>query len=594
MSTKTTFKRISLVAVAALGIGMLSAVPSNAAPSVAYTTMYDTTNGYQVVGGQATITLTNDTSTSSSATNGVSNIALSGVGSLVSSTVVAGTGSTQTPATVPAGSTSWSVYGGTGALATYTIVLTSAVVGTQTITVTPLKSDGSPGTAVTKTVTWLAAGTTAVSAAKSTAYIASGITAPTSSTTATSAAKTAQTATANAAANILVAPKDANGATLASETLSATVSGPGMLGIGATQNAAGAVATGRALTGAAGAYYINLYGDGTAGTSTVTISDGSIVLGTFTFTFTGGIATLAATQAFTNLQVGANGTDGSSTAYAIKVKATDSNGNIVADGTTVYATSGTTADATITASQPTVSGYAYFAVQGVAAGTSVITFGEAASSPTVTAATTVNVTSVVASTVTLALDKTSYAPGEKMILTLTAKNAAGNGIADTATYTAFLATGGLSSNVALQGSTITGTAPTFVGGVATFTLYAPLASGTVTITGTTGTSANLATAVQGLALSVSADVANPSADAAVDAANAATDAANYAADAADAATTAAQEATAAAQAAQDSADAATAAVVALGLRVDTLMASVRAQLTSLSNLLVRIIKKTKA
>ena len=113
------------------------------------------------------------------------------------------------------------------------------------------------------------------------------------------------------------------------------------------------------------------------------------------------------------------------------------------------------------------------------------------------------------------------------------------------------------------------------------------------MTATTGTSSNLATAVQGLALTASATIADPN-SASVDAANAATDAANYAADAADAATTAAQEATAAAQAAQDSADAATAAVVALGLRVDTLMASVRAQLTSLSNLLVRIIKKTKA
>jgi trimeric autotransporter adhesin len=35
MSTKTTFKRIALVAVAALGLGMLSVAPSNAAAQTA-------------------------------------------------------------------------------------------------------------------------------------------------------------------------------------------------------------------------------------------------------------------------------------------------------------------------------------------------------------------------------------------------------------------------------------------------------------------------------------------------------------------------------------------------------------------------------
>jgi hypothetical protein len=597
MSTKTTFKRVALVAVAALGIGMLSAVPSNAAPSVAYTTMYDNVNGYQVVGGQATITLTNDTSTSSAATNGNSTVTLSGVGSLVSSTPSGGTAATQTPTTVPAGSTSWSVYGGTGALPTYAIVLTSQVAGTQTITVTPLAANGSPGTAVTKSITWLASTTTSVSASNSTSILAKGTGAPTTSGTddTVAAASTSGVQVANA----LVTLKDGNNVALGGQTLSATVSGPGLIAWGTTAATAGTVRASSVTLGTGSGVgntseYLGISSDGTAGVSTITITDGTTTIATETVTFSGSAATYVATNAFTNYAIGANGTNGSSTAYALKVKVTDANGNIVADGTTVYATSSDTTLATVSASQTTVSGYAYFAVTGVAAGSPVITFGNAASSATVTTTATVKVTSSVASTVTLAFDKTSYAPGEKMILTLTANNAAGAGIADSATYTGFLATGGLSSNVALQGSTITGTAPSFVGGVATFTVYAPLTSGTVTVTGTTGTSANLATAAQGLALTVSADIVDSNTSAAVDAANAATDAANYAADAADAATTAAQEATAAAQAAQDSADAATAAVVALGLRVNVLMASVRAQLTSLSNLLVRIIKKTHA
>jgi hypothetical protein len=42
--TKTTFKRIALVAVAALGLGVLSVVPSNAAPSATTSGAYDNTN----------------------------------------------------------------------------------------------------------------------------------------------------------------------------------------------------------------------------------------------------------------------------------------------------------------------------------------------------------------------------------------------------------------------------------------------------------------------------------------------------------------------------------------------------------------------
>ena len=49
MSTKTSFKRIALVAASALAIGGVSVVTatssSAAAPSAAYTTMYDTVNG---------------------------------------------------------------------------------------------------------------------------------------------------------------------------------------------------------------------------------------------------------------------------------------------------------------------------------------------------------------------------------------------------------------------------------------------------------------------------------------------------------------------------------------------------------------------
>ena len=86
--------------------------------------------------------------------------------------------------------------------------------------------------------------------------------------------------------------------------------------------------------------------------------------------------------------------------------------------------------------------------------------------------------------------------------------------------------------------------------------------------------------------SVEVDVANESANA-VDAANEATDAANAATDAANAAAEAADAATAAAQDAQ-------AAVAALATSVATLIAGIKAQITTLTNLVIKIQKKVRA
>ena len=579
MSTNKTLKRIALVAVASLGFGLVSVAPSNAAPTAAYTTMYDTTNGYQVVGGEATLTLRGETST-------VTTVSLSGVGSIVSvvgnDTHAAISNSTVSGFRITASSTNADVV----------VKLNSAVTGTSTLTLTPLDATtGAPGTAVTKVVTWVGSTTLAASATNSTSIINAG----TTTTGTADATVIADKATGTQRATIVVKAKDANGNALNGQTLSATISGPGLISAG-TSNAAGTARAVSATLTSTDTGYIGVNSDGTAGVATITVSLGSTVIATETITFTGAAASYAVTSKYSNLLVGSNGTDGSSSGYAYAVKVTDANGNAVVDGTTVYATSGTTTVATITASQTTTSGYAYFAVTGVAAGSSTITFANDATAPTVTATATAKVTSIVASTVEMAFDKATYVPGEKMVLTITAKNASGEGIADSGTYTNFLAATA-TSNVALQG-TLPGATPTFVAGVATYTLYAPLAAGPVVVTATTGTSANLATAVQGLALSASATVsggeaaeaAQAAADAAaeaIDAANAATDAANLAAEAADAATVAAEEA-------RDAADAATAAVEELATQVATLMAALKAQITTLANTVAKIAKKVKA
>jgi hypothetical protein len=165
MSTKTTFKRIALVAVAALGLGVLSVAPSSAAPTVTTTVAYDTTTSTAVVGGQVTVSIQTDTSTTSTRATVVS----SGVGSVVSAISASGSDSSTVTGTPTSGT--FYIDNDMPRYAKTNVVVTSSVVGTQTLTVTPLATNGNPGTAVTKTITWVAADTLGVSAAKSTSVI---------------------------------------------------------------------------------------------------------------------------------------------------------------------------------------------------------------------------------------------------------------------------------------------------------------------------------------------------------------------------------------------------------------------------------------
>jgi hypothetical protein len=197
-------------------------------------------------------------------------------------------------------------------------------------------------------------------------------------------------------------------------------------------------------------------------------------------------------------------------------------------------------------------------------------------------------------TVVLSTDKATYEPGEKMVVTATAKDASGNPVFDGATGPT------LSSNKSLGGSL---TMNVYVGGVSTSqtrssttglvstadTLYAPAASGKFRITGLDGDALPISVeaTVGDDAATAAAAAATDAALEAIDAANAATDAANLAAEAADAATVAAEEA-------RDAADAATAAVEALATEVATLMAALKAQITTLANTVAKIAKKVKA
>ena len=454
-----SFKKIAIVIAAALTSTMLVGQSATAAPSIAYTTMYDTTNGVQVLNGLATVTLTSDTST-------VTTIAVSGVGSVV----LAQAGTNTTLATLVAGSWYRVTTDGVGA-GTSTFILTSAVAGVTTLTATPVQANGTQGAAVTKTITWTASGTLAASTAYTTVYSAVGATAPDATT---NAVAIVSSMTANAlAGNIKVTLKDGLNNAISNGTITVTVTGPGLIGTGTTQ--AGATLQGRAVTGSAGAYFVNIFGDGTPGVSTITVYSGSTLLATKTVTFTGVGSSYSASNTQSVLKIGTN-------ASAIKVTVKDAAGNPVANGTTVYATSETTTVATIPASATTVDGIATFAVQGLSLGTSKITLKNDPTTPTVSTTASVRVGSSTVSSVTLSFDKGSYANGEVVKLSLTALDASGLPVAD-GTYTNLLLED-LVTSTQLGGATLVASkSPVIVNGVSTWSLYAPLSAGPFTVTG---------------------------------------------------------------------------------------------------------------
>jgi hypothetical protein len=601
MSTKTTFKRIALVAVAALGFGMLSVAPSQAAPQA-----------------------DSFTSATTSST-GVVNVAqtLNTVLSFISDTPTAAMSITPTVLTAPATAGAYSVTGAvtastTNVNTTYAsgLTVTSTAAGRTTAAVTLSFTPDKVGTFTIKlasaggtnnqSITWTVVATdvAGVSATASTVAMATtdcsftdgswnfsncvGSNYPgiysraTDTVTATATISNATTKVSGA----LIASfkmKQKNGA---SNTMATTVpwtvaitSGPGNIQMGYTGRlvTAKSVTEGTTTSGSDGyqtfangadpdtpAYFVS---DGTTGTTVITFTAGGVLVATRTITVYGSVATLTATQAKTSYPIGA------STA-GISVVAKDANGAVVPN-TAITAASATTTVATINTpvSTSNVGAAAAFDVTGVAAGTSVVTF----TAGTITTTSTVTVGSTLSATLpTITFDKAEYVPGELMTITI------GAAAADNTTFAAFTAFPTVSANLITVKNPFVGGntgSVALVGGKAVWTAYAPLASGPVVITATSGSGSSATAAT----VTATAGVTNEALDAAseaIDAANAATDAANAAAEAADAATAAAQ----------DAADA----VAALSLSVEAMITALKKQITALTNLVIKIQKKVKA
>jgi hypothetical protein len=644
MSTKTTFKRIALVAVAALGLSLVAVAPSSAAPVAVnlYHTVYSANGNCNTAGSFACSPVTSDTSwvlVNETATYGFQTTFLAaaandavthtwtpaGTGSLWQYPLITITNWKSTDPYGPAGgaaggftggfddNSGWGFAGTTAAAPTGAAVTngTGTVSGLSAITTATaaggtignFKNSFTPTVAGTyvwelksaqggPTYTWtINAYSTqaakdagmgkdnAINAAKTTSFLNTGET-TTATADATVSASMALSASAQAA-TIVVAPKNAAGTAIANVTfpITATITGPGSLGIDTAANVASIASVGRAVTGTTGHYAIGVFSDGTAGVATVTISTGTTVLATETVTFYGAAASITPTVVNSVLAIGAN-------VGAITAVVKDAAGVLV-PGATVYAVSGTTAavsNSYTSCGASSATGAVTCDLAGVAAGSAAITLtlnSASTGTSTVSAvAGTMRVSDGVATAVAYTFDKDTYAPGQAAVIKATVSNAAG--VMPAGTYTVL--TGAVTANYTISGLPTTTVLAVGSTGTASYTVTIPPGiTGDLQLAGTSAATTIAATFGKATIVNAAQDTAQAAVDAAaeaIDAANAATDAANAAAEAADAATAAAQ----------DAADA----VAALSVSVAAMIDSLKKQITALTNLVIKIQKKVKA
>ena len=602
MSTTTNFKRIALVAVAALGMGVLSSAPSQAAFSgtagsqltLAVTAGTGTLEGAKsdsTTAGLVTVTglslAANDSYTITSAkkswpalttgaltpnllfmlkdtatSTGASFARLTNNMLQVDTTTAANlTTDSSTSINAVAPNTAPTYVNSSFFAFQESATGTDRIAGTYvyTITVQPMAGAGaSAGTTqtidLTITIAALTSSSLVANASFSTVYMGA--------TTATADAAISALATSSdtPVGVLTVKLRNASGVTdgtAARESVTITTT----IGqVGTTTNRGRSVV----LVYDASSVDYNIYADGTAGTGTITISTPSVTFPTKSITFYAAApTTLVASVATPNLRVGTN-------SDAVRVIAKDANGNLW--GGALYAYASTAADALIAGSNATPSlctwdaadGRHECGIAGTLAGTAKI---KTINASTVAAATlTSNEVSVVVNSnavasFKLSFDKASYAPSERARIYVTPVDSAGKEVA-LSTTTNLFATGGISTASSLtfgpagttQADSLTAVSITTAAnssstsgakaGSAVYTVFMPASGGTVTITATGGTSLPLAAQV---AVTASATVT-------------------------------------------DSGAAALAAVTALA----TTVASLKTLITTLTNLVLKIQKKVKA
>jgi hypothetical protein len=269
-------------------------------------------------------------------------------------------------------------------------------------------------------------------------------------------------------ANIGVAVKGSTGAAFTGATVTASITGAGLVSVVAgSQGTAAAAGTSRSasavLTSAQSDAVVHISGDGTSGVGTVTVSvtdpvsGTTTTVGTATVTFySSTVATLTATQVYANIGastthgcaavacVGTTYSTGSSGKPAVVLVAKDSSGTVIPDISGIVATPSdltqiaSSAIVAVTDSVNDANGRGYYnaSITGAATAasgkTATVTYSYTNADTTVikSAAVPFTIGGTTIATETLGFDKTSYAPGEAMVITRTAKDSAGNPVAD--------------------------------------------------------------------------------------------------------------------------------------------------------------------
>ena len=432
------------------------------------------------------------------------------------------------------GGVQWAPVGTNGYM---TITVTSLVAGTGTLTVAPIGTTGLPGTPITGTVTWGSPLTpsTQFSLVKLLAgTVATDVDATTVDTTSTTVSSTAGTQR----FTIEVETNDQNGSAITMAALSATITGPGLIGVANSRTVT--TASGRSLTipvtGAFGA--VSVFADGSAGVSTITVavtnSAGvTTVLGSKTVTFVGAAAKATVTQ---NLFIAASGTvlgitptstlGGATTVAttpALKAVVTDAAGIKVVGGSasvkvvssnSAIITAGTCVelltDGTATADVTPTPGVFECSVSGTAAALS----GQSATITFQVLNSTTGLFDILATPITfkiggaialtkISLDKTAYAPGSGMIMKATATDSSGNAAFDG--QTAYVSVAANMTTTGLPTAAdfiVNGTADTET------TMFAPGTSGAWSVTGKT---AATAASPAGVAFTASATITDANA-----------------------------------------------------------------------------------
>jgi len=523
MSTKTNFKRIALVAVAALGMGVLNSIPAQAAvTNLTLTTVAgQATKSAADSRTQATVNITyNALSTDSLLVTAYQQsgpavsaayIRVVDTASTFAATSVTGlVANTTTSDSTVIGTTGVRVISGAGfnqvRLGIQLDTTTARVVGTYTYSVTAEPSSNAVPTGTTAPVTVLV--TITVAALDEESRVASPATSTAIFSPSGGATEAAVSGVATASnspiGNIQVKLRNASGSTSilpAQESVTVTTT-VGLVGVvGGTFGRSVVLPYTSNGVGAGDSITVQLRPDGSVGTATITISTPSVTFASRTATFySAAPATLVATALNTVPGVGSN-------PAAIGVVAKDSAGNAWAG--TLYAYSSATAtisDTGTSCSYVAANGRHECTITGAAAGTATVTFRNSTAATGI-AATTVSsnavsmtVSSAAAATVKLSFNKATYAPGEKATLLVQVLDSTGKSVPAN-TFANLFATGGISLSVAPGNGSDTTTAVsrttaslaslalgTSTEPVAAYTIYMPVAGGTVTAEATGGTS----------------------------------------------------------------------------------------------------------